>query len=128
MRYAKIILTSIFLLAWQIYIPVHIACEENEHTNNVSMSCCSGEDKCNCCCSHNIGLESKTQCSQCEKIDIEENSKVFEFKKNIADCSIARIIYTVINPKISSVRTGIITPERIHFKEKSFILISSLLI
>lgn len=124
----RILIISIFLLLWQIYIPVHNECSSVEHIENINMSCCSGDEECNCCCSHDFETSDKTECSQCKIIDIDINSKVFELNNKYWDFSLTEPTSTLKIWDSEFKKFDIIISDRIHTKEKPYLMISALLI
>lgn len=128
MKYFRIIIISVFLLIWQMNLPVHSACEIVSHSENVEMTCCTGIENCNCCCSHDFETKTNSKCDECEIIEVNNYSKVFDFNKKSADFSILYVLSTVLNPWNKANRFDIILPDKIHIKEKPYLLISLLLI
>lgn len=128
MRNIRIILSSIFLLIWQIYIPVHSACSEVKHTDGIDMSCCSEESTCNCCCSHDFDSENKSKCGECSSIDNKVYSKEFELTKQIKNISIVQEESTLIDFDFKTRKFEACKSDRVIFQKKTFILKSSLLI
>jgi hypothetical protein len=128
MRNIRIILSSMFLLIWQIYIPVHSVCSEVKHNDSINLSCCSEENTCNCCCSHDFDSVNKSKCGECSSIDDEVNSKEFELTKQIQNISILQEKSTLIDFDFKTRKFKACKSDRVIFQKKTFILKSSLLI